>query len=92
MTNKWLEREWWAALLPAIIGLLTVLGVIGADDNAVVTAVTGVVLIVGPAIAYIVARIWSKTAAIQADAAVKVEQAKSEAKIAIAEATTPPIA
>lgn len=87
---KWNEREWWAALIPAVIGLLTVLGVIGPDDDALVSAVTGVVLIVGPAMAYIVARIWQKIEVTNAEATVKVEQARAEVKIAQAAATTPP--
>ena len=88
---KFTEREWWAALIPAVIGLLTVIGVIGADDNAMVSAVTGVVLIIGPAIAYIVARIWQKVEATKAEAVVKVAQAESKATIAVAEAQAPSV-
>lgn len=86
---KFTEREFWAALCPAVVGLLTVLGVIGDGDQPLVQAVTGVVLIVGPATAYILARIWQKIEVTRADATVKVEQARAEAKIALAAAQAP---
>ncbi len=78
MTNKWLEREWWATLIPAVIGLLTVLGVIGPNDNTLVSAVTGVVLIVGPAMAFIVARIWAKVAIDRTAATLKIETLRAK--------------
>ncbi len=86
---KFTEREFWAALCPAVVGLLTVIGVIGDGDQPLVQAITGVVLIVGPATAYIVARIWQKVEVAKAEATVKVEQAKAGAKIAMAAAQGP---
>jgi hypothetical protein len=87
--NKWTEREFWAALVPAVIGLLTVVGVIGEGDSALVSAITGVVLIVGPAMAYIVMRVWQKIEATRADATIKIEKARSDARIAEAQGDKP---
>jgi hypothetical protein len=82
---KYFEREWWVTLIPAIVGLLTVIGVIGPNDNALVSAAVGVALIVLPAISYVIMRIWQKVSLEKADASVKIAKAESEAKVAIAE-------
>jgi len=87
MVAKWFEREWWAALVSAIVGVLTAVGVVGPDDNALVTSITSMVLIVGPAMAFIISRQWAKTAEVKANAEVKIAQAKSEAQIELAKVT-----
>jgi uncharacterized membrane protein len=84
--SRWTEREFWATLVPFILGILTTTGVIGTDQT---DFVAGVVLMVGPSMAYIVMRIIQKIKETDATAQVKIEQAKSEAKIAVAASVTP---
>ncbi len=84
--SKFLEREWWVTLITAVIGLLTTLGIIGPDQMPKVQAIAGVILIVGPALAFIILRQWAKIETLRASADVKVEQAKAEARIEEAKA------
>jgi uncharacterized membrane protein len=85
--TKWTEREMWAALLPFILGILTTTGVIGPENGS---QVGGIILMVGPAMAYIVMRVIQKIKETDAAATVKVAQAESKATVAVAEAQAPP--
>ena len=82
--QQWTDKEFWATLISAIIGLLTVLGVIGPDDHALVTAITGAVLIVGPATAYIIMTIVKKNVETKAAATVEAAKVDAEARIGAA--------
>ncbi len=62
----------------SVVGLLTVLGVIGDGDSALVQAITGVVLIVGPAVAYIISRAYVKTTMDATAANLKIETLKAK--------------
>lgn len=77
---KFTEREFWATLIPAVIGLLVAIGVIGPDDNALMQAITTLGLIAGPSIAYIIMRVWQKVEIVKTNANAKVEEAKAQAQ------------
>jgi hypothetical protein len=79
MGTKFFEREFWVPVVTAVLGILTAAGVLGPDDDALWQAIQSLALIVLPALAYIVMRIWQKIAADNTAAYVKVETVKAEA-------------
>ncbi len=72
--NKWTQREFWYALLPFIIGILTTIGVIGPEDGS---QVGSIILMVGPSLGYIIMRIWQKVRETELAAAVKIAEAEA---------------